>query len=85
MTMSARDILLLVVALVIIVGVPAAMVWGVAYELRHGRKRERKGSGGAPLGSALIELDRLMSRPSVEHIVEAENQVLRREDDQGGE
>lgn len=82
--MSLRDVLLLVIALVLGVGVPIAMIWGVAYELRPGRKRERKGGGGAPLGAPLMELDRLMARPSVEHVLEAENQVLCREDDQGG-
>jgi hypothetical protein len=83
--MSALDLLLSIIALVVLVGVPAGMIWGVVYELRHGRKRPRKGSGGTPIGSALVELDRLVARPSVEHIVEAENQALRREDDQGGE
>jgi hypothetical protein len=31
------------------------------------------------------ELDRIMARPSAEHIVEAENPVLRREDDSGAD
>jgi hypothetical protein len=31
-----------------------------------------------------MELDRLVARPSVEHVIEAENKIVR-EDDQGGE
>jgi hypothetical protein len=84
--MTVKEILLLIVAIGITVGIPALMIWGVVDHVRHGHKRERKGGGGgaAPLGSALMELDRLVARPSVEHVVEAENKVVRREDDQGG-
>jgi hypothetical protein len=32
-----------------------------------------------------MEADRLLARPSVEHQIEAENQVLKREDDSGGD
>jgi hypothetical protein len=84
--MSVKEILLLIVAIAITVAIPAAMIWTIVDHLRHGRKRERKGSGGGamPLGSALMELDRLVARPSVEHVIEAENKIVR-EDDQGGE
>jgi hypothetical protein len=84
--MTAKEILLLIIAIAITVSIPAAMMWAVVDHLRHGHKRQRKaGSGGAaPLGSALMELDRLVARPSVEHVVEAENKIVR-QDDQGGE
>jgi hypothetical protein len=61
------------------------MIWSIVDHVRNGHKRERRGGGGgAGLGGAMLELDRLV-RPSVEHTIEAQNQVLRREDDQGGE
>jgi hypothetical protein len=39
----------------------------------------------AGIGAAMQELDRLMARPSAEHIVEAQNPVVKREDDKGGD
>jgi hypothetical protein len=51
----------------------------------RGKGRERRGSGGisAGVGAAMMELDRIMTRPSVEHQVETQNRILRREDDNG--
>jgi hypothetical protein len=48
----------------------------------RGKGSERRGSGSftAGVGAAMQELDRVMARPSAEHILEAENPVLRRED-----
>ena len=60
----------------------AHLVCGRPRAERCNRER-RSGSGGAGLGAAMQELDRLVARPSVEHTVEAENRVLRREDDAG--
>ncbi len=82
--MDVKELLGVIIALAILVGLPAMMIWGAVDHVRNGRKRERRGgSGGAVIGSALRELDRLVARPSVEHVVEAENRVLRREDDEG--
>ena len=48
---------------------------------------KRRGSGGisAGVGAALQELDRLVTRPSVEYTIETENPVHQREDDTDGE
>jgi len=83
--MTVTQVLLLLLAAAIIIGLPAMIIWSIVDHLR-GRGSERKGgSASAGIGAAMVELDRLMARPSAEHIVEAKNQVLKREDDQGGD
>jgi hypothetical protein len=84
--MTVTQILAILAAIALIVGVPAALIWSVVDHLRH-RGSERPGSGSftAGIGSAMQELDRLMARPSAEHIVDAESQVLKREDDASGD
>jgi hypothetical protein len=79
--MTLKTILLLIAIAVIFIGVPVGLVWSVIDHARNAHHRERRGGGG----NALIELDRLVARPSVEHVVEAETSTQRREDDQGGE
>jgi hypothetical protein len=78
-----KEALAIVVGLLILLGVPALMILGAVDHIRNSRKRERRGTGVAAIGNALQELDRLVARPSVEHTVEAETRVLRREDDDG--
>ena len=84
--MALTQILAILIAAAFIVGVPAMLIWSVIDYLRH-RGSERPGSGSvtAGIGAAMQELDRLMARPSAEHIIEAENPVLKREDDSGDE
>jgi len=66
------------------VGVPAMLIWSIVDHHRN-RGSQRRGSGSmtAGIGAAMQELDRLMARPSAEHIVEAQNPVVKREDDKG--
>ena len=74
-----------VLAVAMLVGLPIVLVWTMVDHFR-GRGSERRGSGGisAGIGAAMQELDRLMTRPSVEHQIETEQPVLKREDDSGG-
>jgi hypothetical protein len=53
----------------------------------RGRGSQRQGSGGisAGIAGAMQELDRIVSRPSVEHKIETEQPVLKREDDSGND
>jgi hypothetical protein len=73
-------------AVLVLIVVPILMVWTMIDHFR-GRGSDRSGSGGisAGIGAAMQELDRIMTRPSVEHQVEIEQKVLKREDDSGGD
>jgi hypothetical protein len=74
----------IVLAVLTLVGMPIFLVWSMVDYFR-GKGSQRSGSGSftAGVGAAMQELDRIMARPSAEHIIEAENPVLRREDDTG--
>jgi hypothetical protein len=84
--MDVKTILLSIAAVAFLVGFPVVIVWSFVDFFRH-KGRERRGGGGvsAFVGAGLEEIDRLLARPSVEHKIEAENQVQKREDDKGGE
>lgn len=71
-------------AVAMLVVVPIILVWTMVDHFR-GRGSERRGTGGisAGIGAAMQELDRIVTRPSVEHQVEAEKPILKREDDSG--
>jgi hypothetical protein len=82
--MTLESIFWTIIAVLALVVIPISMIWSMIDHLRS-RGSQRTGSGGisAGIGAALQELDRLMTRPSVEHKIETEHQVLRREDDDG--
>jgi hypothetical protein len=71
-------------AVAMLVIVPIVLVKTMVDYFR-GRGTQRKGSGGvsAGIGAAMQELDRLLARPSAEHKIETEQQILKREDDSG--
>ncbi|HEX4416117.1 MAG TPA: hypothetical protein VH107_20970 [Lacipirellulaceae bacterium] len=75
-----------IAAVAMLIVLPVVMIRGMVDHFRT-RPSERRGSGGisAGIGAALHELDRIIARPSVEHHVDTEQRVLKREDDQGGE
>ncbi len=81
--MALKQIFLCVAAAAVLIGMPVVVIWSIVDYLRHPKRERRGGGAGYVLGPALVELDRLVARPSVEHTVEAENRVERREDDQG--
>jgi hypothetical protein len=67
--------------------VPIMMVWSII-DYSRGRGSERRGGSGtisAGIGAAMQEIDRIMSRPSIEHQIEVEHRTLKREDDTGGD
>ena len=76
----------LLLAIAFLIGIPVALVWTMVDYFR-GRGSDRRGSGSltSGIGAAMQELDRIMTRPSVEHKVETEHQTLRREDDAGSD
>lgn len=73
-----------IMAVLVLIFVPIVLVWSAIDHFR-GRGSDRRGSGGisAGIGAAMQELDRIMARPSIEHQIENEQRVLRREDDNG--
>ncbi|HEX6960886.1 MAG TPA: hypothetical protein VF175_03405 [Lacipirellula sp.] len=83
--MTLLKVLAIVAGLGFLIGVPAVLIWSMVDFTRR-RASERPGSGSftAGVAGAMQELDRLMARPSVEHTEEAQNPVLKREDDAGG-
>jgi hypothetical protein len=85
--MTFQAIFWVILAIATIVFVPAIMIWSFV-DYRRGRGSDRRRGGGtisAGIGAAMQELDRIMTRPSIEHQIETEHQTLRREDDAGGD
>jgi len=82
--MTFQIALSVILALLMLVGLPAVLI-GSAIAHFRGRGSDRQGSGGisAGIGAAMRELDRVITRPSVEHQVETERRTLIREDDNG--
>jgi hypothetical protein len=82
--MTIVQLLAIAIGIAAIIGVPALLIWSIVDHTRT-RASDRPGSGSltAGIGAAMQELDRIMARPSAEHIEEAENPVLKREDDSG--
>ena len=75
----------LLIAFLTFVIVPIAMLLSMRDHLRGKGSDRRGGSATAGIGAGMQELDRLIARPSVEFLQEAETPVLKREDDAGGE
>ncbi len=72
------DILLAIVASMALIAIPAAMIWSMIVHFRTpASKRPSGGSRSSAVGAALLELDRLAARPSIEHTVEAQRQQPR--------
>jgi hypothetical protein len=86
-SMSLTEVLAIVFVAAVLLTVPVGVIWGIVdYVKKSPRRRERGGgsAGGSGLGPVLMDLDRL-TRPSVEHVVEAQNRVIRCEDDACGD
>jgi hypothetical protein len=60
-------------------------VWTVVDRMKR-KASDRPGGGGGlsnAVGGAMLELDRLLARPSVEHQIEAETPTVKPQDDDG--
>jgi hypothetical protein len=58
--------------------------WLVSF-LRNPYRSLGRGKATGAAGGVLQELDRLLARPSVEHKIEVEQKIQKRDDDVGGE
>lgn len=76
----------LLMAVLTFVVMPIGMVIEIRHHLR-GKGSDRRGGGSitSSVGAAMQELDRILTRPSMENTIEAETPILKREDDAGGE
>jgi hypothetical protein len=74
----------LALAFLAFVILPIVMLIAMRDHLRGKGSERRGGSVTSGVGAAMQELDRILTRPSVEHTIEAETPVLKREDDLGG-
>ena len=74
-------------AVAICVLLPACLAYSVWDQARSKKRGDRDSgrSAGRCGGNALMELDRLVARPSIEYTVEAETPILQRENDQAGD
>jgi hypothetical protein len=78
-------LILLTLAFLIFIVAPIALVLTIIDAIRHKASDRRSGGGGISnmVGAAMMEADRLLARPSIEHQIETENPVLEREADDG--
>jgi len=66
------QLFVVLVVLLVLVGLPV----GIIFAITQGRLQSKHDSPArSAMGNALQELDRLIARPSVEHKVEAEEQI----------
>ena len=85
--MTLHAVFLIIMAALTFVVVPIVLVWTFVDGMRRKSSDRPRGGGGMSnvVAGAMLELDRLLTRPSIEHTIETEQQTLRREDDTGGE
>ena len=83
--MDLQVIFLLVVAFLTFVIAPIALVWTFIDGMRRKASDRPSGGGGLSnaIGAAMLEADRLLARPSIEHQIETESPVLEKESDDG--
>lgn len=82
--MSFALLFWLFLAFVTFIILPIVMLFAMRDHLRGKESDRRGGSVTSGVGAAMQEIDRLLTRPSVQHTIEAETPVLKREDDAGG-
>jgi hypothetical protein len=78
----------LLLAFLTFIVAPIALVATFIHGMRTKASDRKEGGGGGTsnaVAGAMLELDRLFTRPSVEHTIETEQPTLKREDDSGGE
>jgi hypothetical protein len=82
--MTLQAIFWTAMAIAMFVIVPIALV-KTTIDYFRGSGSQRKGTGGVSgaISGAMQELDRILTRPSVEYKIETEHQILKREDESG--
>jgi hypothetical protein len=84
--MTLQIFFLLLAAIAVFIIAPIVLAGAAIQHFKH--KASDRPSGGGRIsnivGGAMVELDKF-TRPSVEHYVANEHQILKREDDTGGQ
>jgi hypothetical protein len=75
----------LFLAFVTFIVAPIALVWTFVDGMRRKASDRPAGGGGVSnaIGAAMLELDRIYARPSIEHQIETENHVQDDQSDDG--
>jgi hypothetical protein len=83
--MSVQVILLLALAFITFIVGPIALIWTFIDGMRRKASDRPAGGGGisSAVGAAMLELDRISARPSIEHQIETENHVQDDQSDDG--
>ena len=72
------------IVVILVIGLFAVLpIWAIVHFRLSGARGRDKGT--AAVGNALFELDRLISRPSIEYVVKAEDEDKLHEDAKGGD
>jgi hypothetical protein len=83
--MTLQILFLLIAAFAVFIIGPIVLVMSAVEHFRHKASDRKSGGGGISgfVGGAMLEMDKFV-RPSAEHHIAAEKQILKREDDTGG-
>lgn len=83
--MSLHIVVQLALAFVVFIVGPIALICTFVTGMRRKASDQPAGGGGVSnaVGAAMLELDRIYARPSIEHQIETENHVQDDESDDG--
>jgi hypothetical protein len=83
--MTLQTYFFLFLAFVTFIVGPIALVWTFVDGMRQKASDRPAGGGGISnaIGAAMLELDRIYARPSIEHQIETENHVQDDQSDDG--
>ena len=82
--MRGMEVIVPIVVTILVIGLFAVLpIWAIVHFRLSGTGGRDSGTRG--IGSALFELDRLLSRPSIEHVVKAEDDDKLHEDAKAGD
>jgi hypothetical protein len=84
--MTLQILFLVIAAFAVFIIVPIMLVVTAVEHFRHKASERKSGGGGISgfVGGAMLEMDKFV-RPSAEHHIAAEKQILKREDDKSGD
>ena len=86
--MSLHDYFILLLAFLTFVVLPIGLLWTFIHGMRTKASERKEGGGGGmsnAVAGAMLELDRIFTRPSIEHTIETEKPTLPREDEDDGD